>query len=188
MAMKTISKKYQGICEALGWNVQHDDDGVTLSQTTPHDGDFSFTVDVAGFVENVKDYANSFDHDDYVKMWMEARENGVRNVPSTRELVQDAEAIQSMLDELTATLSGAKPDNTIWLRVGMTLRVTEEEAEALLGRRDRDTLVRILKEHRATPDGDSYIPDPCVADYNQKYGTDYKVGDVDFELSPSEFS
>ena len=37
-------------------------------------------------------------------MWIEARHNGVRGVPSTRELVKDAEEIESMLKELSEAL------------------------------------------------------------------------------------
>lgn len=41
-------------------------------------------------------------------MWIEARHNGVQGVPNTRTLVEDAEAIQDMLDELAEALSAVR--------------------------------------------------------------------------------
>ena len=41
-------------------------------------------------------------------MWIEARKNGVSGVPSTRELVKDAEDIDKMLQEIAAALSRAE--------------------------------------------------------------------------------
>jgi hypothetical protein len=52
----------------------------------------------------VDEYAESFDQDEHIEMWIEARHNGVRGVPSTRELVKDAEEIESMLKELSEAL------------------------------------------------------------------------------------
>lgn len=63
-----------------------------------------FIVCAKSFVENVKEYAESFDQDEHIEMWIEARHNGVRGVPSTRELVKDAEEIESMLKELSEAL------------------------------------------------------------------------------------
>lgn len=45
-----------------------------------------------------------------------------------------------------------------------------------------ELLRRIIAEGRFEPDGDTYIPAPTVEEYNQKYGTDYEVGDTDFNL------
>lgn len=76
------------------------------------------------------------------------------------------------------------PDCTskVWLRAGVSLYLTpEEEAKLLLGG-DGATLIKALTEGRFQFDGDSYIPEPTVADINRARGTDYPNDDVDFDL------
>ena len=50
------------------------------------------------------------------------------------------------------------------------------------GAKAEELLRRIIAEGRFEPDGDTYIPAPTVEEYNQKYGTDYEVGDTEFDL------
>ena len=50
-------------------------------------------------VEEIRTNAMNFDADEHIEMWIEARGNGVSGVPNTRELVEDADEIQKMLDE-----------------------------------------------------------------------------------------
>ena len=57
---------------------------------------------------DVREYAAGFDIDEHIEMWIEARKNGVSGVPSTRELVKDAEDIDKMLQEIAAALSRAE--------------------------------------------------------------------------------
>ena len=66
----------------------------------------------------------------------------------------------------------------MWMRIGVTLNVTDSEREALLDG-DKDTLLKVLKEHRFSVDGNSYIP-MCIA---EKFRPD--SDDVDFELPPT---
>ena len=63
-------------------------------------------VEVENFLESVREYANDFDADEHAEMWIEARGrvNGVSD--SIRTLIDDAEAIQKMLDELADALEG----------------------------------------------------------------------------------
>lgn len=96
------------VCEGLGWFVSGDCDGtVSLQQHSPAGEDFEFSVDTAesDFVEEVKRYAADFDIDEHIEMWIEAKHNNVPGVPSARELVRDAEAIDGMLQALAATLA-----------------------------------------------------------------------------------
>lgn len=100
-----MNEKYRDICEQLGWRITDDSYGhIELEKYSPAGEDFSFIVCAKSFVENVKEYAESFDQDEHIEMWIEARHNGVRGVPSTRELVKDAEEIESMLKELSEAL------------------------------------------------------------------------------------
>ena len=62
-------------------------------------------------------YYESFDIDDHIEMWVEAKKNGVSGVPPTRTLVADAEAIDDMLEHLAYVLVGieASEQNTWYI-------------------------------------------------------------------------
>lgn len=96
-------------CEKLGWSVDLDeDDGIAeLRQYSPAGEDFSFTArcgDLKEFVSDVEDYADNFDTDEHVRLLLNAKAHGFAGVPTARELVDDAEAIFDMLDNLAYTL------------------------------------------------------------------------------------
>ena len=61
--------------------------------------------------ERLEAQAADFDPDEHIEMWIEARKNGVRGVPSTRELLHDAEDIDKMLQELASALREAEEAN-----------------------------------------------------------------------------
>ena len=93
--------KIKEIAEHLGWRVDEYDDGtVEFSQCSPAGEDFSFTVNAEEAAKEIYEYYNGFDVDEHIEMWIEARENGAHGVPSTRQLVEDAEDISKMLKEL----------------------------------------------------------------------------------------
>ena len=91
-------------CEELDWSVHCYDEYVEISQQSPAGEDFSFTVDEKDFVENVKQYAADFNPDEHIAMWIEPKGFGTSGVPSARELVHDAEAIDEMLQNLAIAL------------------------------------------------------------------------------------
>lgn len=96
-----MEEKYRDICESLDWYIVSEEDGyIDLEKYSPAGEDFIMTVPAKSFVREVQEYASDFDVDDHIEMWIEARHNGVQGVPNTRTLVEDAEAIQDMLDEL----------------------------------------------------------------------------------------
>ena len=96
------------IAERLGWRVDEYDDGtVELSQCSPAGEDFSFTVNAKEAAKEIYEYYDDFDMDEHIEMWIEARENGVIGVPSTRQLVEDAEDISEMLKELACAVMDA---------------------------------------------------------------------------------
>lgn len=101
-----MEEKYRGICESLDWYIASEEDGyVELEKYSPAGEDFIMTVPVTNFVREAQEYATEFDADEHIEMWIEARHNGVSGVPDTRTLVEDADAIQDMLDELAEALS-----------------------------------------------------------------------------------
>ena len=96
------------IAERLGWRVDEYDDGtVEFSQCSPAGEDFSFTVNAKEAAKEIYEYYDDFDMDEHIEMWIEARENGVIGVPSTRQLVEDAEDISEMLKELACAVMDA---------------------------------------------------------------------------------
>ena len=106
-----MDNRYIDVCERLGWSVTDDDDGtVELGKYSPAGEDFSICVSGENVVEEVKQYAASFDQDEHIEMWISARRSGTSGVPSTRELVKDAEDIDAMLKELAEALFKAEMD------------------------------------------------------------------------------
>lgn len=73
----------------------------------------------------------------------------------------------------------------LWIRLGVSLQITVAEEAVLFGD-DRDAATEVLRhilaEGRFTPDGDSYIPEPTVMEYNDEYGTVYVSGEYDFDV------
>ncbi len=103
--MKVTDRQIE-ICENLDWSVTVCDDGdVMLENYSPAGEDLVFYVDKDDeFVDGVKRLAADFDADEHAEMWVEGR--GKNGVPSTiRELLDDAEAIDKMLQELAAALA-----------------------------------------------------------------------------------
>lgn len=96
----------QTAIENHGWNITaYNDSYWDISQFSPAGEDFFFTINhnnsVKKAIEEISQYANDFDVDEHIEMWVEARQidNNHLNVPSIRRLAEDAESIQEMLDD-----------------------------------------------------------------------------------------
>lgn len=102
-----INKKYLEVLEKHDWAVcGYTGDGrVELEKFTPAGEDFIICVGVKNLPQEVGEYAAGFDIDEHIEMWIEARRNGTNGVPSTRELVKDAEDIDKMLQEIAVALA-----------------------------------------------------------------------------------
>ena len=101
--MKRINKEYLKVCDNLEWQVNVNGDYVELEKYSPAGEDFNFSVTLKNFKDDVLEY--SFDEDEHVRMWLNAKDSGVSGVPSAKELVNDAEEITSMINELKEELS-----------------------------------------------------------------------------------
>ena len=83
---------------------------VEIGQSSPAGEDFSMTIDfdeenqADSFKDSLESYYEDFDIDEHIEMWIEAKRSGTSGVPSTRELVKDAEAIDGMILELSQAL------------------------------------------------------------------------------------
>ena len=105
--MKSLKKRLIQKAEELDWNVTVEKKEWTFQQHSPAGEDFFFYITV----ENLKDlwrevrrYANDFDPDEHIEMWVEAKQHGREGIPSIRELVEDADEIDKMLDALADAL------------------------------------------------------------------------------------
>lgn len=107
--MKKLKKKYIAVLEKMDLSVSsYTDDGrVEIETYSPAGEDFIMCVEVENFPRAVAEYAAGFDVDEHIEMWIEAKRSGTNGVPSARELVRDAEAIDKMLDELADALAAA---------------------------------------------------------------------------------
>lgn len=102
--------EYLKVLANQGWSVEgYTDDGrVELQKYSPAGEDFGICVETENFPEAVAKYAAEFDIDEHIEMWVEARKNGVKGIPSVRGLVFDAEDIDKMLQELASALIEAQ--------------------------------------------------------------------------------
>lgn len=109
MTAVKMPAKYRDVIEAHDWSITdctfaNDKPGYELRKYSPAGEDFSFAVEADDIVNEVVRYSNTFDPDEHIEMWIEARHNGVAGISSTRELVEDADAIEVMLEELAIAL------------------------------------------------------------------------------------
>lgn len=92
--------------EQLEWSITKEGDNeFCVSKFSPAGEDFGFDVicdgSFAEFADKITECYEDFDVDDHIEMWIEAKRNGVSGVPSTRQLVKDAEDIDDMLRQLS---------------------------------------------------------------------------------------
>lgn len=85
---KELEKKYLEVLEKQDWSVSsYTDDGrVELEKYSPAGEDFLMCVNVENFPEAVMGYYESFDIDDHIEMWVEAKKNGVKQTVQNVEL------------------------------------------------------------------------------------------------------
>ena len=110
-------EKCLSICKSLNWEVdEYDTHDFELSQYSPAGEDFSFGFNAKNareFVDTVKYESAYFNQDEHVYDMLKAKENGLEGVPSIRELLDDAKAIDDMLRELACALQKAEDEEGI---------------------------------------------------------------------------
>ncbi len=99
--LKIIKSKY--------WSVDKESNtSYRLSKYSNAGEDYGFSVDGATadeMVADIKRYADNFDIEEHIEMWVEAKKNGVSGVPSILELVEDAKAIAEDLRSLAEAVN-----------------------------------------------------------------------------------
>lgn len=86
--------------EELGWKVNIDENFWEFQKYSPAGEDFWLSISGEDVVDELLEYYEEFDTEDHVMGLMEAKKNGFRGVPSLKELVEDADAIEKMIEEL----------------------------------------------------------------------------------------
>ena len=86
--------------EELDWSVSVGDGYWEFCKVSPAGEDFGFGITGEDVVDELLEYYEEFDTEDHVMDLMEAKKNGLSGVPSLKELVEDADAIDSMIEDL----------------------------------------------------------------------------------------
>ncbi len=114
-----MTEKQRETIEGLDWQIHECQlyggaKGYELEKYSPAGEDFIFAADDTRLAESIREYAADFDPDEHAEMWVRARYEGKdQTIPSIRELIEDADAINLMLQELAAALSrdGVEEEN-----------------------------------------------------------------------------
>ena len=84
----------------------YESEEVCIGKCSPAGEDFFIYVPIQNFAEKVEEYAQDFDVDEHVEMWLDARKSGFSGVPFTiRELLEDAESVRQMVNDLAEALN-----------------------------------------------------------------------------------
>ena len=71
----------------------------------------------------------------------------------------------------------------LWCRIGATLYINEKEVEILLGddnAKAKELLKQLIYDNKFRLDGESYVPNSCIAAFNEEYGKHYPTDDYDY--------
>lgn len=102
--------------DTLGWSVYEDEYGWEFGQPSPAGEDFSFYVNkdgvgnAASLAHEIRQYANNFDIEEHVAMWLDGKCAGTQGVPDIKTLVEDADDIKEMIDELASQFESLVDD------------------------------------------------------------------------------
>jgi len=100
-----LNDRVTEIFEKMDWSIINIfDTEIEIETWSPAGENLVETLDYDGttesLIKSIKEMVDCFDVDDHVEMWIEAK-NSTRGVPqSTRVLVEDAEAIKEMYENL----------------------------------------------------------------------------------------
>ena len=107
----TLEKKYRNVIETEGWSIgEIDSNGnVTLSNESPAGEDLEIVLSVVNIKGDINNYG--FDPEEHVSELLEAKRNGFGGVPSLDVLVEDANAIEEMISDLSFAIDNVDTIN-----------------------------------------------------------------------------
>lgn len=92
--------------EALEWSFNKREDGmIELENWSPLGENIYLEVHADNAVDEIYRAYEDFDCDEHVEMWMDAKRGGMKDVPRVTMLVDDAMAIEKMLEDLSDAVS-----------------------------------------------------------------------------------
>lgn len=99
---KANLNKLQETCEKLGWKFSHDKKNGTieLRKYSLAGEDFGFTVSDKNPIKEILEAYCSFDIEEHVVEWLDAKRSGVSGIPDVITLVEDARDINQMFSDL----------------------------------------------------------------------------------------
>ena len=106
MKYEELYPKHVKILESLGWSIYGytANNMVDLEKYSPAGEDFIMCVEINDFPEKVQEYADRFDVEEHVMMWIDAKRNGCSGVPDIETLVEDARYIKQDIEDLANAL------------------------------------------------------------------------------------
>lgn len=99
-----MNAKIKKVLKNLDWNMDIYEGDADLRKASPAGEDFSISVSLDNLVDEVRSASDDFNVEEHVHMLLDAKNAGLSGVPDVRTLVEDAEAIQEMLEELATAL------------------------------------------------------------------------------------
>lgn len=96
-----LHKKVKHVLESRGWCFTETPASLEIAKHSPAGEDFTFTVDnsPSTLIGQIVKYVDEFDAEGHATFWV-TEGSGMSGVPSLRVLLQDADDIQSMLNDL----------------------------------------------------------------------------------------
>lgn len=73
----------------------------------------------------------------------------------------------------------------LWARLGVTMSLTDEEVEKLIGEDQAEMnerekiLIKVINDGRFSLDGETYVPQEAVSDFNEEYDASYEENDYE---------
>ena len=130
-----------------------------------NDGQVYESVNISLFSQDREDDESIFfycnDFDDFLRYTKQtADENGVCE--------------DWRIDEVLCfdTVFPEEEERSIWMRLGVTVTGTADEIEKILDG-DFGLAFKLIEKGQFEIDGDSYIPEECIEEYNEEYGTNH---------------
>lgn len=154
---------------------QNDRTYAELGKHSPAGEDFSMVIDFDNedqadtFISDLREYWDNFDVDEHVEMWLPSRGKG--GCPSSvRELVEDAEAIEKMIEELLDVLDELGNENAraiakMKVMVGRRYESLEEISGAIENVTGREVTC-IIESESEKPEGTDEMIDFEFGEFN----------------------
>lgn len=86
--------RIEKVLKENGFGVSKEDDQFFIHQFTPCGEDWGFYLNE---LSDIYEYADNFDVDEEFEMWVNAKRNGVRGVPSYTDLLEDQQWKKDLL-------------------------------------------------------------------------------------------